>query len=649
MKTLKLVVLAAVGAVCLSGEAAPDRIRAFGIPSALETLRPGEVRPQGWLRDRCVAARNGYISRLDEVDQAFPRAWNSDFHPRGRYLDWGDPNKGAWCTEGGAYWFEGLVKLAWELDDSALKDYATKRLTPLLERMNPNAIAFVYWMDRRDSKQMDEVERANHGFIVGASGRTTRAFLAYYEATGDERALKALTWCLDDSRFYFFGNPVTLPAAACDTWRYCGDAKLAAALENFHAKYPALSAVKWPALRYGHAVEPDAIRLRVRDDKDKNADWEWRLQHGVLSHESAYSFLKLAQWKGDAKLLADVRSWADYWERRTRQVHGVTVADEQYGAPGADRGTETCTVAGDILLYSTLAGVTGEGRFGDHVERSLFNAGAACVSRDWMHHVYFQAPNRPTANGKFFAGPGGKGGVYARKHWPLCCTAATARILPVFVQNMWMKSSDGGLAAVLYGPNVLETELGGASVRIETKTDYPFDETVTMTVGVTGEKAFPLKLRLPGWCRQASVSVNGQAVGTAAVNGFATVSRVWRDGDRVTLRLPMAPTVEKVVDANQDGKRLCAVTMGPLLFAAAVSARDENTPCDGARSDWTLDSARALDGVKVTRTAMPAVWDWPEDAPVRIGLKAADGTALSLVPYGCARLRVSLFPDVAEQ
>ena len=100
---------------------APVRAHAFKNPAKMEMLRPGEVKPQGWLRDWCVTARNGYISRMDEIDQAFPRAWNRDFHPRGKYLDWGDPNKGAWCTEGGAYWFEGLVRLAWELDDAELK------------------------------------------------------------------------------------------------------------------------------------------------------------------------------------------------------------------------------------------------------------------------------------------------------------------------------------------------------------------------------------------------------------------------------------------------------------------------------------------------------------------------------------------------
>ena len=314
------ILAATVAAVACAHAAAPTRMHAFRNPAKMEMLRPGEVKPQGWLRDWCVTARNGYISRMDEIDQAFPRAWNRDFHPRGKYLDWSDPNKGAWCTEGGAYWFEGLVRLAWELDDAELKAYATKRLEPLFERMNPNAIAFVYWMDRNDPAQMAEIEKANHGFIVGASGRTTRAMLAYYEATGDERALRALTWCLDDPRFYFFGNPITLPAAACDTWRYSGDDKLAKAIDNFCATKPYPD--KWPAMRYGLPVGYNGIQMSVFRKGD------WRSQHGVLCFESMLSWVKASLWTGDGKYLANVLAWLDFFERDCLQPYGVMVADE---------------------------------------------------------------------------------------------------------------------------------------------------------------------------------------------------------------------------------------------------------------------------------------------------------------------------------
>ena len=165
-------------------------------------------------------------------------------------------------------------------------------------------------------------------------------------------------------------------------------------------------------------------------------------------------------------------------------------------AAGPLRGTETCDVAGDILLNATMASLAGEGQFGDRAERSFFNAGAACVSRDFMHHVYFQTPNRPDNSDVTSAGPhshGGNGCSYETKHWPLCCTAALTRILPGFVQWMWMKPRGGGLAAVFYGPNMLQTSVDGISVRIETTTDYPFNETLQMRVETAKPVRFPQK------------------------------------------------------------------------------------------------------------------------------------------------------------
>ena len=614
---------------------------------AMETLRPGEVKPRGWLRDWCITARNGYVSRLDEVDIAFQRAWNGDFHPRGKYLHWGDPDQGAWCAEGGAYWFEGLVRLAWALDDADLKDMARRRLEPILEGMHPNAIGFVYWLDRTDPAQLREVEEDGKGWIMGASGCTARSLAAYFDATGDERALRALRFAFDDPRIYEMGDLLSIPAAAIDAWRRCGDPKLAATLDDFFSSKPRRE--DWPAWRYSRPVPLGKLRLRARRDKDPNPDWPWTLQHGVVAFESLVSFAKAALYTGDGSYLSNVRAWIDMMDARTRQPHGATVADEQFGWAGPTRGTETCDVADDLLVHATMAGITGEGRFADTMERICFNAGAACVSRDFMHHVYFQAPNRTEAKGDFHAGPGPEGGVYKAKHWPLCCTAALTRILPGFVQWMWMKPKDGGLAAVLYGPNTLETDVGGTPVRIETTTDYPFGEALQMRVDPAQPLRFPLKLRIPGWCVNARIAINGEVV-TPAVedDGFATLDREWRTGDLVVIRFPMAPRVETMRDFNDGGKPHCSLSLGPLLFAHGLAEQDENTPVPGQRTNWRLDSSHVLTGAVVERDAMPSFWNWPLASPLRLRVRSSDGSPLELVPYGCAKLRVSMFPDEAE-
>ena len=620
-------------------------------PMAMELLAPGEVKPQGWLRDWCETARDGYVSRMDEVDIAFQRAWNDDFHPRGKYLHWGDANQGAWCVEGACYWFEGLVRLAWALDDPGLKALAHRRLAPLLNGMNPNAIGLIYWLDRNDPAQLREVQVDGRGWVMAPGGGTARALLAYWEVTGDERAMNALRWSLDDPRFYSWGDSLTMPAGAVEAWRRSGDPKLATALDSFFANKP--TPAQWTPMRYGLPVPYGELRFQQRRDDEPNSDWNWRLQHGVVAFDSLASFAKATLYTGDKTYLSSVREWLDMMEAKTLQPHGVTVSDEQYGWAGPNRGTETCDVAGDILVHSTMAAITGEGRWADHVERSFFNAAPACVSRDFMHHVYFQTPNRPNGDVVFHAGPhthGGKGGSFETKHWPLCCTAALTRILPSFVQWMWMKPKDGGLAASFYGPNTLETTLDGVAVRIETQTDYPFGDALEMRVDPARPLRFPLRLRVPGWCDATRISLNGSPVTIAMGNyGYTVIDREWTAGDRVSIMFPMSPRVETMRDFNDGGKPYCSVSCGPLLFARGIPEQDENTPAAGAQTEgWRIDSAHALDGARLERSPMPEKWDWPSASPVRLTIRDAAGAPLELIPYGCAKLRVSMFPDEAE-
>ena len=73
------------------------------------------------------------------------------------------------------------------------------------------------------------------------------------------------------------------------------------------------------------------------------------------------------------------------------------------------------------------------------------------------------------------------------------------------------------------------------------------------------------------------------------------------------------------------------------------------TPAPGARTDWRLDPTRAAADAQVVRTSMPAKWNWPLAAPVKLKTKASDGSPLELVPYGCARLRISMFPDARDR
>jgi DUF1680 family protein len=319
-----------------------------------------------------------------------------------------------------------------------------------------------------------------------------------------------------------------------------------------------------------------------------------------------------------------------------------------------------------------LLTVSGQARMADRAERAFFNAGPATVARDFKTHVYFQSPNRIVDNSPPCPhGPGAEGTSYQAVHFPLCCTAALNRILPNYVMHMWMATCDNGLAATHYGPcKVSALVADRVPVELACRTDYPFNDVIEMSVKPARDATFPLSFRIPGWCKSAELSVNGSGVKTVPdAKGFVRVERLWKAGDTLRLRFPMSVSVKTGRDANAQGAPYASVSYGPLLFALPIAdTRGPNTPDPAAKWNYALDVQGEKLGADVSmeRQAMPAQWDWPLASPLKLRANAvaidwhpepkaprlpAEPIAkrepperITLIPYGCTKFRISMFP-----
>ncbi|MBN2296927.1 MAG: glycoside hydrolase family 127 protein, partial [Pirellulales bacterium] len=338
--------------------------------------------------------------------------------------------------------------------------------------------------------------------------------------------------------------------------------------------------------------------------------------------------------------------------------------------------TETCDVAGYIWSQIMLLIVSGRGDMADRAERAFFNAGPATVARDFRTHVYFQSPNRVVDNSPPSPhGPGASGCSYKTTHMPLCCTAALNRILPNYVMHMWMATCDNGLAATHYGPcKVSALAADGVPVEIVCRSDYPFNDVIEMSVNPAREATFPILFRIPGWCKNPELIVNGAGLQVMPdAKGFVRTERIWKPGDTVRLRFPMSVSVQTGRDNNAEGAPYASVSYGPLLFSLPIAdIQNPNTPDPAAKWKYALDSQGEQLGqdIVVERNSMPAKWDWPLASPLRL---KANGVAIdwnptpqaprlppkpiveakaperiTLIPYGCTKFRVSMFP-ITEQ
>jgi hypothetical protein len=394
---------------------------------------------------------------------------------------------------------------------------------------------------------------------------------------------------------------------------------------------------------------------------------------------------------GEAKYLQASRNAFRWIEENHLLPYGVASGQEWLCGVGAFRLTETCNVTASIWSMHWLYRITGQRAWGDRIERVFFNAAPAPVARDFQTMCYYQSPNRIRAESL----PGeqlqstGKGCLrFTGLGYPrtLCCAGAVNRVLPSYIQHMWMATADGGLAATLYGPCTVSALCGAkVPVKLTCRTAYPFEERVRVTVAPDRPASFPLSFRLPGWCEKPRVSVNGSPWEAAPdQSGFASVGRQWVKGDVVTLEFPMAVRVQRGFETEYPesfrkfttlksgpvfhDRRLPyeSVFYGPLLFALPIADADPNTPLPGARWQYALDNAAGLAGgdIEVERRPMPARWDWPLDAPLVLRAPARPfdwtpteeqalpdaavagdkGESIRLVPYGCTKFRISMFP-----
>ena len=534
--------------------------------SALIPLPPGAIEPAGWLRDWCISAKDGYTGHMDEVDIAFRQAWASDYKMTGEKLNYWD--KGGWPYEGGGYWFEGLAKLGFVLHDDALINQAKRRLYAVADNMNPNSILFLWWLDKNKPEDLQSAEGQGAARIRSGPCGPTDSWAARWSVISPARAIHRILKTLETA---YSGNPdwVVLGWSMSNPW-------------------PAFETYTWT----GNKVIKEALTAVFTKGGNNNGECSWNryrrppsdkpgaepADHGVHFCESTAPWALGYLWTGKREFLDAAAQMAR--QDRTR-VHAAArrarVRRVLWPARGISRhGNLRC--GGLYVEQHLLLTISGQARLADRIERAFFNAAPATVARDFKTHVYMQSPNRIADKSL----PAEELYTYATSIAPMCCTAALNRFLPNYVMNMWMATRDNGLAAVCYGPcKVSALVADHVPVEIICKTDYPFNETIEITVNPAREAKFPLSFRIPGWCKYPGLELNGEYMKASPdAKGFVRIERLWKPDDKIQLRFPH-------VSPGRHGPRRecgqCPLCLGIVRAASVRLADCRHEGCEHAR------------------------------------------------------------------
>lgn len=269
--------------------------------------------------------------------------------------------------------------------------------------------------------------------------------------------------------------------------------------------------------------------------------------------------LELYRVTGEERLL---RACAAYWEALKNTQIGITgcgtIAENWtylYNTPISVttdvRPNENCVAVGWIKTALRLYGFSGEAKYYDAVERTLFNHLLGSQALDGRDFSYYQGL---VGRKVHETNPG----MYS------CCRYRGMNVLAHLPHHLYAKRGDE-LSVNLYAPSRAETSAGNVPVTLEQETAFPSNGAVAITVSPREKTDFSLRLRIPEWCSSWSIMVNGAGTMVEAEKGYATLARQWSPGDRVTLEMDMAAKARRW---TMDGEECAAVTRGPLVLAA---------------------------------------------------------------------------------
>jgi len=208
-----------------------------------------------------------------------------------------------------------------------------------------------------------------------------------------------------------------------------------------------------------------------------------------------------------------------------------------------------------------------DAKYIDVMERSMYNGVLAGVS---LEGDLF-----------FYVNPLESEGHHHRRAWYgcACCPSNVSRFLPSVGSYIYATSDEKGVFVNLYVGSTAEMKVGNTKLELVQHTNYPWDGNIEMEVQPETEASFPVNLRIPGWCKSFSLSVNGKKqIQSKQENGYVTLERSWKKGDNISLILDMPVEVvaaDPRVVANV-GKR--AIQRGPLVYCV-----EEN---DQANTNW---------------------------------------------------------------
>lgn len=599
-----------------------------------------EIKPEGWLRKQLEIQAEGLSGHLDKI-------W-----PDIRDSAWIGGDREGW--ERVPYWLDGFIPLAHILENEDMIARTDKYINAILDRQQEDG-----WICpcKEEERQTYDIWAL---FLIG------KVLALYCEFTDNQRAKQGLYRAMKGFYDLMKDEKIQLFEWGKFRWYECF-----IPLRYLYDCYKETWIIELGKM----------LRERGADYYDYVDEWKrplnkWTLQTHIvnlvmmLKYEAVSCELFQEEYKNHAEEL-----W-QMLEKYNGTAVGTFTGDECLSGIANNQGTELCSVVELMYSCELLYAITGDSIWAERLEKAAFNALPATISDDMWTHQYVQQVNQIACvkfpGRSFFRTNNKEAHLFGLEPHFGCCTANHNQGWPKLNMSVFLKTESGILCSLML-PAILDTTVRGVHLTVKSETEYPFRHSCKYTVTVDEPVQFELKIRIPSWV--TSMKVNGKE---AIVSEYYCVDKNWSGSETIEIELEDKP---HLVNRPYD---LQTVEYGPLVFALPIEAEykmreyekngvERKYPyCDYElfpQSEWRygftnaefevrqlegdeipFSSKKPRLGIKVNLSRVD--WEYADGYETVADKKPVSNKAIGeaegkmLVPYGCAKLRMTEMPMV---
>ena len=634
-------------------------------------LPVGAIKPEGWILKYLELQRDGLTGKLGEISAWLEKKNNAWYSGTG---------KGDHGWEEVPYWLKGYGDMGYILNDQSIIRETKSWLEKVFQSQRPDGYFGPGEVVRNKENKIVKVPDLWPNMIM------LFCLQSYYEYSNDKRVIPFMT------KYFQWQSTVPDSILLRTYWENSRGG------DNLYSIY-------W---LYDHTGEKSLLDLGTKifrntanwDQKNNLPNW-----HNVNIAQSFREPATYYMQTKDSSLLQ--ATYNDF--HLVRNIYGQVPGgmfgadeDARKGYTDPRQAVETCGMVEQMASDEILSGITGDPMWADNCENVAFNTYPAAVMPDFRGLRYLTAPNMVVSDSKNHSPGIENSGPFLTMN-PFssrCCQHNHSQGWPYYEEHLWMATPDNGIAAMMYNSSEVTAKVGnvkGKTVSLKQTTHYPFDENIKIEVSTSSPVSFPLYLRVPRWCKDAKVMINGNLVDVDATpSSYIRLENKWKQGDVIELTLPM----ELALKLWTENKNSVSVNYGPLTFSLKIkeyyqkvdskesAIGDSKWQADADQSKWPAyniypasmwNYGLALNDQPLSKQFEIIKKPWPEgnfpfdqkDVPIMIKAKGklipwwtvdqyglcgvlpespvavnSKEETIEMIPMGAARLRISAFPVV---